>query len=89
MIDRFHYLNQEDAKDLHDYVYHICAQPGSGEYALATLLLPGAFARKPLFDRLARLSMPTTFICILDYFIHEMEMWIGWTIELLLELLKI
>lgn len=59
---RFAYLDTDDAKDFHDYLYHICAQQGSGEYALGSLLLPGAMAKNPLFDRLANLQMPTTFI---------------------------
>ncbi|KAJ3288408.1 hypothetical protein HK104_008190 [Borealophlyctis nickersoniae] len=59
---RFAYLDQTDAEDLHGYMYHISAQPGSGEYALSRLLLPGAWARIPLHDRVKGLSMPTTFI---------------------------
>ncbi|TPX59569.1 hypothetical protein SpCBS45565_g07698 [Spizellomyces sp. 'palustris'] len=59
---RFAYLDQSDADDLHSYIYHISAQTGSGEFALARLLLPGAWARKPLHDRLANLKMPTTFL---------------------------
>lgn len=60
---RFAYLDEAEAKDFHDYLYHICAQCGSGEYALASLLLPGAIAKLPLFDRLAGLSIPTSFMC--------------------------
>ncbi|RKO88140.1 Alpha/Beta hydrolase protein, partial [Blyttiomyces helicus] len=59
---RFAYLGAEDAADFHDYIFHISAQPGSGEYALARLLLPGAWGRIPLHDRLSQLKMPTTFI---------------------------
>ncbi|KAJ3075702.1 hypothetical protein HK102_005547 [Quaeritorhiza haematococci] len=58
---RFAYLPHDESKDFHDYVYHISALPGSGEYALSGLLLPGAWARKPLLDRLANLKMPTSF----------------------------
>jgi hypothetical protein len=42
--------------------YQISSSPGSGEYALAAILAPGAYARKPLFHRLAQLKMPTVFI---------------------------
>ncbi|KAJ3157275.1 hypothetical protein HDU89_002687 [Geranomyces variabilis] len=59
---RFGYLDDAENADLRDYIYHISAQPGSGEFALARLLLPGAWARIPLHDRLAKLQMPTTFL---------------------------
>ncbi|KAJ3161763.1 hypothetical protein HDU86_006534 [Geranomyces michiganensis] len=59
---RFSYLDDAENADLRDYIYHISAQPGSGEFALARLLLPGAWARIPLYDRLAKLQMPTTFL---------------------------
>ncbi|KAJ3014671.1 hypothetical protein HKX48_005019 [Thoreauomyces humboldtii] len=59
---RFAYLDESDSNDFRDYIYHISAQPGSGEFALSRLLLPGAWARCPLHDRLATLTMPTTFI---------------------------
>lgn len=59
---RFAGLEEQERADLDNYLYHITAQPGSGEYALARLLLPGAFARKPLFDRLPKLQIPVSFI---------------------------
>ncbi|KAI8819567.1 Alpha/Beta hydrolase protein [Fimicolochytrium jonesii] len=59
---RFSYLDETDAKDFRDYIFHISAQPGSGEFALSRLLLPGAYARIPLHDRLAKLKMPTVFL---------------------------
>ena len=42
--------------------YNITSSSGSGEFALAAILSPGAFARRPLFRRLAGLKMPTVFI---------------------------
>jgi cardiolipin-specific phospholipase len=51
-----------EAQALHDYIYHISAQPGSGEYALGSLLLPGAWARRPLANRVHDLKVPTSFI---------------------------
>ncbi|KAI8993316.1 hypothetical protein BDB01DRAFT_775883 [Pilobolus umbonatus] len=42
--------------------YHISSSSGSGEFALAAVLAPGAYARKPLFHRLAKLTVPTVFI---------------------------
>lgn len=45
-----------------EYTYHITADVGSGEFALGTLMRPGAWAKEPLHGRLADLSMPVTFI---------------------------
>ncbi|KAK9695817.1 hypothetical protein K7432_012771 [Basidiobolus ranarum] len=59
---RFAFLDKEDQDDLKDYLYHISSMSGSGEYALGTILKPGAFARKPLIDRLHELKVPTTFL---------------------------
>ncbi|CAG8491751.1 9707_t:CDS:2 [Acaulospora morrowiae] len=59
---RFAHLDVQDQIDLHDYLYHISAAPGSGEYALSKILAPGAYARKPLMNRLEGLKMPTVFL---------------------------
>lgn len=48
---RFSHLPSEEAKVLHDYAYSIFSLRGSGEYALAYILAPGAFARNPLIRR--------------------------------------
>lgn len=52
-----------------EYVYHITASVGSGEYAGNSLLTPqlqanpaGFYARRPLADRLWKLPMPTTIV---------------------------
>jgi cardiolipin-specific phospholipase len=37
---RFGHLETEELKDFESYFYHICAQSGSGEYALGRLLSP-------------------------------------------------
>jgi cardiolipin-specific phospholipase len=55
-------LRDEEREIFSDYMYHVSAAPGCGEYALGTILKPGAWAREPLHDHLAELSMPTTFI---------------------------
>ncbi|KAF9418780.1 hypothetical protein BGZ94_009598 [Podila epigama] len=47
---RFAYLEADELKS------------GSGEYALSTILAPGAYARWPLMDRLKDLKMPTVFL---------------------------
>lgn len=49
---RFSHLPPEEAQALHDYAYSLFRQRGSGEYALAYILAPGAFARSPLIRRI-------------------------------------
>jgi cardiolipin-specific phospholipase len=49
---RFAHLPADEAQALHDYSYSLFRQPGSGEYALAYILAPGAFARSPLIRRI-------------------------------------
>ncbi|KXG53652.1 uncharacterized protein PGRI_007020 [Penicillium griseofulvum] len=53
---RFSHLPAEEAKALHDYSYSIFSLRGSGEYALAYILAPGAFARSPLIHRVHSLG---------------------------------
>ncbi|KAF2154260.1 alpha/beta-hydrolase [Myriangium duriaei CBS 260.36] len=48
---RFNHLPADQAQALHDYSYSLFRQTGSGEYALAYILAPGAFARSPLIRR--------------------------------------
>ncbi|KAI9316780.1 Alpha/Beta hydrolase protein [Dichotomocladium elegans] len=59
---RFAHLETQEQHALYDYLYHITSSAGSGEFALAAILAPGAYARRPLFRRLAGLQMPTVFI---------------------------
>ena len=49
---RFSHLPPEEAQALHTYSYSLFKQRGSGEYALAYILAPGAFARSPLIRRI-------------------------------------
>lgn len=49
---RFNHLPDHESKTLHDYAFSIFRQRGSGEYALPYILAPGAFARKPMVDRI-------------------------------------
>ncbi|RFU35621.1 Carboxylesterase, partial [Scytalidium lignicola] len=49
---RFSHLPQDESQALHDYAYSLFRQRGSGEYALAYILAPGAFARSPLLRRI-------------------------------------
>lgn len=60
---RFSHLPSEEALALHDYSYSLFRLRGSGEYALAYILAPGAFARSPLIRRIhgvGRQPMPST-----------------------------
>jgi len=59
---RFSHLPQEEGQALHDYAYSLFRLRGSGEYALAYILAPGAFARSPLLRRIqgvGRQVLPT------------------------------
>jgi cardiolipin-specific phospholipase len=49
---RFSHLPPAEAHALHDYAYSLFRLRGSGEYALAYILAPGAFARSPLIRRI-------------------------------------
>ncbi|CAG8983843.1 hypothetical protein HYALB_00005481 [Hymenoscyphus albidus] len=50
---RFSHLPDQESEALHTYAYSLFRQKGSGEYALAYILAPGAFARSPLIRRIA------------------------------------
>lgn len=53
---RFSQLPPAEAQALHDYAYALFRQRGSGEYALAYILAPGAFARDPLIRRIGQVG---------------------------------
>ena len=53
---RFAHLPPEQSQALHTYAYSLFRQRGSGEYALAYILAPGAFARSPLIRRIQRVG---------------------------------
>jgi len=53
---RFNMLPPAESSALHTYAYSLFRQHGSGEYALAYLLAPGAFARDPLMKRLDKVE---------------------------------
>lgn len=55
-------LDPEERAVLGKYLYQISTNQGSGEYALAALLAPGAWAREPLHSRLGNIQMPTVFL---------------------------
>jgi cardiolipin-specific phospholipase len=60
---RFQGLDDEETRDLHDYILNITMAKGSGEYCISHLLEPGAHARMPLVDRVGALKIPVTFVC--------------------------
>lgn len=49
---RFNHLPPDEAQALHNYSFSIFKQKGSGEYALAYVLAPGAYARRPIINRI-------------------------------------
>lgn len=49
---RFNHLPAPEAQALHDYSFSIFKQKGSGEYVLAYVLAPGAYARRPVVNRI-------------------------------------
>ncbi|KAF2861676.1 alpha/beta-hydrolase [Piedraia hortae CBS 480.64] len=59
---RFAHLPEQEADALHDYAYSLFRQRGSGEYALAYILAPGAYAREPLLGRFKGLNVPVHFL---------------------------
>eukprot|EP00300_Choanocystis_sp_HF-7_P042198 c8970_g1_i1.p1 GENE.c8970_g1_i1~~c8970_g1_i1.p1 ORF type:complete len:426 (-),score=-31.23 c8970_g1_i1:68-1345(-) len=58
---RMEHLLESERKDLSSYLYHTMVDSGSGEYALNTILQPGAYARNPLINRLPGLQVPVSF----------------------------
>ncbi|CED83352.1 Predicted hydrolase/acyltransferase (alpha/beta hydrolase superfamily) [Phaffia rhodozyma] len=59
---RFEGLSQEDIRDMHAYIYATTTAKGSGEYCIHHLLAPGAFARKPLVERMDDIKIPVKFV---------------------------
>lgn len=53
---RFALFEPEVQSDLFSYLYSVYGQRGSGEYCLAHILSPGAYARWPLISRMAQLD---------------------------------
>jgi pimeloyl-ACP methyl ester carboxylesterase len=51
-----------DKDTLAQYMYHVCAASGSGEYALSQVLDAGIYARMPLVDRMKDVKCPTVFL---------------------------
>ncbi|WVR08294.1 hypothetical protein IAU60_005343 [Kwoniella sp. DSM 27419] len=59
---RFAAQSEEDVRDLHAYIYGTSIMKGSGEYCISHILAPGAYARTPILDRIARVKAPVTFM---------------------------
>ncbi|KAJ2338668.1 hypothetical protein GGF43_006827, partial [Coemansia sp. RSA 2618] len=61
-VGRFGWLSETQRSALAAYAHQISVLPGSSESALGDILRPGAFARRPLIDRLKDISVPTVFM---------------------------
>ncbi|KAJ2123557.1 hypothetical protein IW147_002468 [Coemansia sp. RSA 720] len=61
-IGRFQWLSETQRTALSAYAHQISMLPGSSESALGDILRPGAFARRPLVDRLGSVAVPTVFM---------------------------
>jgi len=59
---RFGALNEDETRDMHDYIMNITLAKGSGEYCISHILAPGAHARMPLVDRISALKIPISFV---------------------------
>lgn len=59
---RFGALPNDELRSLHAYCQSIFLSKGSGEYCLAHILAPGAYARRPMVERIDGLKMPMSFL---------------------------
>ncbi len=59
---RFLGLPPAEYKALHNYSYTIFKARGSGEFALGYILAPGAYARRPLIDRIKGVGVDVTWL---------------------------
>lgn len=59
---RFGALPDDELRSLHAYCQSIFLSKGSGEYCLAHILAPGAYARRPMVNRIEGLKMPMSFL---------------------------
>jgi abhydrolase domain-containing protein 5 len=55
-------LDNRERELIEMYLEQVNLLPGSGEYGLIHVILPGGWARRPLCDRLPQLGIPMTFI---------------------------
>ncbi|KAJ2850743.1 hypothetical protein IWW36_001638 [Coemansia brasiliensis] len=61
-VNRFEWLSETQRTALAAYAHQISVLPGSSESALGDILKPGAFARRPLVQRLDAIAVPTVFM---------------------------
>lgn len=59
---RFGSLAQDELQSLHAYCHGIFTDHSSSEHCLADILAPGAFARRPMAQRVAPLKIPIVFL---------------------------
>lgn len=62
ILARFGMKDRNGEEALVEYFYQISAAPASGEYSLSTVLESGAYARRPLCERLAAVTVPVAFL---------------------------
>jgi cardiolipin-specific phospholipase len=60
---RLSHLPPEEVENMKKYIFHICSQPGSGEFALSGIMAPLAYARSGLSKRLRQTTIPMVFMC--------------------------
>jgi cardiolipin-specific phospholipase len=68
---RFRRLSLQEREAISQYLYHLWAHAGSGEYALGALFHPFGWAKSPLREKLARIQCSTHFL----YGEHD---WMDW-----------
>ncbi|CAN8074461.1 unnamed protein product [Agarophyton chilense] len=59
---RFSFQSQHTKDAFIEYFYQISAADAAGEHSLSTILESGAYARKPLAERMIHLKTPTSFL---------------------------
>lgn len=59
---RFPVSNPHTQQAFCQYFYHISCAPGSGEHSLSTILESGAYARRPLYERMRAMTVKTMFL---------------------------
>eukprot|EP00177_Eucheuma_denticulatum_P004591 GFKZ01008355.1.p1 GENE.GFKZ01008355.1~~GFKZ01008355.1.p1 ORF type:complete len:420 (+),score=36.30 GFKZ01008355.1:105-1262(+) len=62
ILARFGMNDSKGEEALVEYFYQISAAPASGEYSLSTVLESGAYARRPLCERLVGVTVPVAFL---------------------------
>ncbi len=62
ILARFRAEDVRTKNALVEYFYQLSVAPASGEYSLSTILRPGAWARRPLVDKLPNVECDVSFV---------------------------